>query len=45
MYVSVLELWDKVLDFKEAVFIYKSLEDLKAAFKHLIRLEEGFEHY
>ncbi|KAI5339338.1 hypothetical protein L3X38_018610 [Prunus dulcis] len=29
--------------FKEAVFIYKSLEDLKAAFKHLIRLEEGFE--
>ncbi|ONI22659.1 hypothetical protein PRUPE_2G142800 [Prunus persica] len=42
---GVLESWDKVLHFKEAVFIYKSLEDLKAAFKHLIRLEEGFEDY
>ncbi|CAL2230205.1 unnamed protein product [Prunus armeniaca] len=45
LYVGVLESWNKVLHFKEAVFIYKSLEDLKAAFKHLIWLEEGFEDY
>ncbi|CAL9018749.1 unnamed protein product [Prunus brigantina] len=49
---GVLESWDKVLHFKEApqnfeilYHVYKSLEDLKAAFKHLIWLEEGFEDY
>ncbi|CAB4309956.1 unnamed protein product [Prunus armeniaca] len=29
LYVGVLESWDKVLHFKEAVFTYKSHEDLK----------------